>query len=424
MEDHFEQDEARADDAQAEDAGEEEQSPEAKIAYHTTELRRVMVALGIRYVASSQEYVRGESAYTREVVVGILLAGKNHKHFMTDKTAISCLIMLEDKLARENLQSMRTYMRNYNASLGDRPVREFLGFLQNCAPEEVDVLDCAALQSFVWQVKRKFLGFYSNAHPLLLFVRGMQGDGKSRIMEKLCAPLEDWCTGGERLESFDDRGAGGTFSQYYIVRYDDAGEGNLKKKHLGTFKSLITIAKYQFRENYGRRMRKVSVLATCYMTSNVEIAKVIPDDTGARRWWCIDTRPRVWREDVEEQLLRNWPVRDVWDSVDGLVSVNPRTPHLEAFALVQHRDLREVSLPEECLSGGAFERTDNAADKMDQDTLWNEALAWFEEQNSRCPLPKGKFLKKALELYPLKKNGGSSTSSDGHYIFGGLRSKK
>lgn len=365
-------------------------------------------------------YKHNGGLWDREHVVKALRVYKS-REFVASKLMIEvALAEYEHAVRKHEKQLLVGRINYYDANIGDVAAREVLAFLQRCAPAEVSHLDAHALMSMIWQIKRKFNGHYGLQNPLMLFFTGGQESGKTAILSRILEPVKPWVGGNTTFKVFRDRGSKGSFGNYYILPFNDAGERDLRSSDMDELKSLITETDFAFRAPYGKQEVKVPNIATCFSTSNWDVSSLIADDTGARRWWEIKTPNVTWEAGTDDARARALPIERLWRSVNGHSAQNPRTPYISEYRLVQNQLLKHESLLEECLGSG-FTRTGKEGDALTQDEAFAHFVKVWTKFGSVKDRPRKKALWSALlKLAPLKKHDGFTTSTDNVFIFRGL----
>ena len=137
----------------------------------------------------------------------------------------------------------------------------------------------ACLQHFIWQIYRKAIGRSVVHHLMPVIVSREQGAGKSRFVERFIAPMQELAPAPIRTsEILDERSI--ALMTYLVLVLDDME----KPKAIENLKSFMT------NDEQLRRVLRTSMdvtvkqEATLIGTSNNPVSRLIPDDSGNRRF--------------------------------------------------------------------------------------------------------------------------------------------
>lgn len=137
----------------------------------------------------------------------------------------------------------------------------------------------AVLQSFMWQVKRKLYGLEVTNH-LMPVILGPQGVGKTTFVSMMIEPIRELSI----LTSFDaiDDERNIEIWNRYIMFLDEMGHA--KRDDVDAIKNAITAEVLSRRPMRSNTQVPVRQLATFIGCSNKELAQLIHDATGMRRF--------------------------------------------------------------------------------------------------------------------------------------------
>lgn len=173
-------------------------------------------------------------------------------------------------------------------------------------------LHAEALKHLMWQVKRKMLGMQI-LDPLMLYISGKQGQGKSSIIRHLFhKPLGHFYTEQDLADALDVRSAD-TKRYHYFVLIDEMV--NLNKTMVANLKKILTSKEESSRVLGTNSVMLVKNNLTFAATSNYDLTTTIYDETGLRRFWEI-------RFGLEAGQVIDWDelekvdVIEMWRSVD------------------------------------------------------------------------------------------------------------
>jgi hypothetical protein len=165
----------------------------------------------------------------------------------------------------------------------------------------------AAFNKFIWQVKRKIGGLpiYNHLMPVIL---GSQGAGKSTLVLKLLAPIEELWGNTDFRQITDDRNI--SIWRNFVLFMDEMGWA--KRSDMDTVKNVLT-AKFLTRRVMRTNVtQEVAQNVTFIGTANaVGIGELIRDTTGTRRFVSLEM---IDRPDWTVINSINWG--EVWQSVD------------------------------------------------------------------------------------------------------------
>jgi hypothetical protein len=243
------------------------------------------------------------------------------------------VIMREDKKSRKNSILRPLLKAALSEEENARAVREWHR-LADGAFEMDTALAVAILQKFIYQVKRKTLGLPIQRHLMPVILSVIQGIGKTKFVLRFLAPIQELATPPALLSDFIDKRSGDLYS-YPAVFIDDLEK--IEPRLIPTLNALVT------GETLARRILGTSQLghrqqlATLIGTANKEIAELIEDETGNRRFATMRLRngevkkggdPNVWDviDSTDYDLL--------WRSVDAFAS-DPIDPFLEQLFALQ-----------------------------------------------------------------------------------------
>lgn len=384
-------------------------------------VRQILKNMNYTYRLDRNGYERNQALEGRDDVIRAIVAFKQ-KDFKLSKPAVeTALSDFEHEERIEQRDRMRVFMNLYDPAIGDNAAREFLALLQRVPAAQVSHLDAHALLSMIWQIKRKVAGHYGLDNPLMLFFSGGQGAGKTRFLTRLCQPVGVWCAGNTNFKMLRDRTSKITFSRYYVIPVNDSGKKDLRPEDVETLKPLITEPDFGARDNYSSNGEmKYDNIATCYSTSNFDVAQLISDDTGARRWWQIDVPEAPWSDELENALAR-FDIDRLWRSVNGKSVVNPRSQYITEYRAIQEDTLRRRGALEECVHD-CFEAVADDRATLTQDEAFDHfKVNWPDYGLANLRPPRAELWKALLELAPMKRGGGTSTCVDHIYTFRRIR---
>lgn len=159
------------------------------------------------------------------------------------------------------------------------------------------------LKHFIWQVKRKMRKLPVKYHTMLIFY-GAQEAGKSTVIrEYLCAPIKEFFASTNFKAVTDDR----SFDIWdnYVLFFDEMGHSTTS--NLEDIKRKVTEDKFSARILKTNSDTIITNRATFIGASNKDIATLIFDDTGMRRFFQIDCLSKIdWSVTTSINYVRLW----------------------------------------------------------------------------------------------------------------------
>jgi hypothetical protein len=236
-----------------------------------------------------------------------------------------------------------------------------------------DPVDIAVMAHFLWQVKRRSKGLEVD-HDIMPIVVGGQGDGKSRAVKRLCAPLEELNLAVNATTLTDDR-CKEALADYVVGIWDELQGGS--KADVQALKNIITADIVAYRELGSHTYNVLPKTITLIATSNDPVADIIPDTGGARRYYeVLSNSPRCdWEtiNDISYVLL--------WQAVSHLDPA-PILPVLDAVKVRQRALVHQDSISL-WLAGETWDRLDLVeSDRRDLDDphggMASIVIPWYD----------------------------------------------
>jgi hypothetical protein len=210
-------------------------------------------------------------------------------------------------------------------------------------------LGVATLKKFVHQVKNKSSRRPVTRHLMPVIQGEVQGSGKTTFVLAFLGPLKDLRTEPALLADFVDRRSGDVYD-YLAVFVDDVD--GINPALIPTLNSLVTGEGLSRRRLGTSRVARYQQRSTLIGTCNQPLARLIPDETGNRRFCNMPFRSG---EVDKGGDARVWPVVDktdyelLWKSVDAF-GPDPIEPVLRELFAWQER-YRTLDTVEAWLAG-------------------------------------------------------------------------
>jgi hypothetical protein len=159
------------------------------------------------------------------------------------------------------------------------------------------------MKHFIWQVKRKMFGLPVKYHTMLILF-GPQEAGKSTVArDYLCGPVKDFFASTNFQEITDSRNH--DLWKNYVLFFDEMGRS--ATSNLEDIKRKITEETFNSRILTKNNDTVVVNRSTFIGTSNKDISRLIFDDSGMRRFYQIDTLPKLdWAVTQKIDYFKLW----------------------------------------------------------------------------------------------------------------------
>lgn len=231
----------------------------------------------------------------------------------------------------------------------------------------------AVMRKFIWQVKRKIRGLPVTDHlmPVLL---GPQGIGKSTLVNRLLGPVEELKLNVDFKMVTDDRNV--EMWSSYVMFLDEMGYAS--KADIDSVKNIITAATLTRRPMRSNSKVTIDQSATFIGCSNREIAQLVRDPTGIRRFVGLRMR-----SDADRDLINAIDWFAMWGAV-RVDEADPMADHRKVLA-EQQEGSRERSRVEQWMvdftgANNAYQAGINKAGNINARDLYLAFREFEEEQ--------------------------------------------
>lgn len=164
-----------------------------------------------------------------------------------------------------------------------------------------------ALKNFIFRVKNHMRSRWYHGVHMMPVLYGPQGSGKTTAVRHLLTPLEE-VTSAVGFDVFDHDAKMFTLSTIPVMFFDElAGISKAENERL---KDIMHSKQRELRQPYGRPVNR-TLVASFIGCSNKEIATLIKDETGNRRYYQIDTKPKLSRD-----VILQFDALAIWRAVD------------------------------------------------------------------------------------------------------------
>jgi Virulence-associated protein E len=186
----------------------------------------------------------------------------------------------------------------------------------------------AIFNKFIWQVKRKINKMPITDH-LMAVILGSQGVGKSTLIRKMLAVIEELMASTDFKQMTDDRNS--MLWRNFVLFLDEMGWA--KKAEMDTVKHIISAPILTRRIMQTTKYNTVVQNATFIGTANAgELSEIIRDTSGTRRFVTLQMIDEPDRQAINEI---DWLA--VWQSVDENAD-DPTLPFKEVLQATQAED--------------------------------------------------------------------------------------
>ena len=180
---------------------------------------------------------------------------------------------------------------------------KFINAITDIKQDEAKIM----LKHFIWQVKRKMRKLPVKYHTMVILY-GPQEAGKSTVIRDfLCQPIKEFFASTNFKAITDDRSH--DIWDNYVLFFDEMGHSTTS--NLEDIKRKVTEDKFTARILGTNSDTVITNRSTMIGASNKDIATLIFDDTGMRRFYQIECRAKIdWATTNDMNYL--W----LWKSVD------------------------------------------------------------------------------------------------------------
>jgi hypothetical protein len=193
------------------------------------------------------------------------------------------------------------------------------------------------IESFIWQVKRKIWDKRVDWH-LMISMKGNQGIGKSRFVERLIEILSEFSAKTTLTEIVDNRNL--SLFKHFILFTDEMAGADTK--NVEVLKNIITESVITRRVMGTNRDVKGQNDATFIGTNNKSIWDMIRDTTGNRRFFELDYTggPTTFK------FVNDIDFLELWKSVDENNDKNPNQKIWDILSFEQASFTRKHTIVE------------------------------------------------------------------------------
>lgn len=174
------------------------------------------------------------------------------------------------------------------------------------------------LYHWIWKIKykmQKYLGIksplkedYSGYHPIVPVLYGLQGTGKTALINKLVQPFKDAGVSGQPTTvSLFENYTFDILSKNFTLVLDDFQQ--IERSKIPVFKDMISGDIRTGRQKGDQSSKNFRTFASFILATNEPLNEMVSDDTGNRRFFEIEVKPTF-------EALKNRNFLAIWKSVD------------------------------------------------------------------------------------------------------------
>jgi hypothetical protein len=248
--------------------------------------------------------------YVTEYEEDTILNGPDDKELRRHVFNVGRVLAYLEDLPREYLQRAESEVRKrvqYNPDYREYPAGYIAQYLQAMKCETDLNVSVAVIMHWMWQVKR-FLFGKDVVDPLFLNIFGSeQGIGKSYFAKLIMRPFNGFHRGANLSEVLDDR-TYSSWAKMYIMHFEELAKGKLENNQVGdvvaALKRILTDTYVTYRELGSHHHPVLKRTASALATANHSVIRVLPDDTGMRRFFEI--KLTATKTDKPYSVLQQW----------------------------------------------------------------------------------------------------------------------
>lgn len=174
------------------------------------------------------------------------------------------------------------------------------------------------LYHWIWKIKYKmqrYLGVksplkedFSGYHPMVPVLYGLQGTGKTALINKLVQPFKEAGVSGQPTTvSLFENYTFDILSKNFTLVLDDFQQ--IERNKIPVFKDMISGDIRTGRQKGDQSSKNFRTFASFILATNEPLNEMVSDDTGNRRFFEIEVKPTY-------EALKNRNFLAIWKSVD------------------------------------------------------------------------------------------------------------
>jgi len=206
------------------------------------------------------------------------------------------------------------------------PLKKFVRMLTG--EEQGQVV--AVFAQFIWAIKRRMTN-QTTFDQIMPIIYGKQKAGKSLCIKYLMKPLGTLKQDCKLSETVDSRHQM-SFGRTYAVVIDEMS--GAQKTDIDALKQLITADEIDIRKLHGNKVFKIKQNVSLIGTTNRQVAELIYDPTGARRFYQINSSDKI----DPQEIITSIDYVGIWQGVNE----NKATGYLEAEIVNIEKDQEDL----------------------------------------------------------------------------------
>lgn len=194
---------------------------------------------------------------------------------------------------------------------------------------QVNPLDLAVMQHFIWGIKTRMKGKYPEHIKFPIIYGQRQQTGKTTAIRKLIAPLQYFKLDKNVDEVLDERNLK-VLSQFYVCFLDEMA--GMQRAEVEQLKRVITAETISYRPMRSNENETVFVTCSFIGASNKPLDELVFDTTGQARFWQINAL-----DNIDWEAINSINYLEIWQSIDENLEKGYITEVLEE--LRKHQEL-------------------------------------------------------------------------------------
>ncbi|MBL7670746.1 MAG: hypothetical protein JNM39_09685 [Bdellovibrionaceae bacterium] len=232
-----------------------------------------------------------------------------------------------EKKRQDALNIIRESIKSSGENLGE--LRRFL----IAATGKCSEIELAVMAHSIWQVKRKLFNRKVKDHVMVV-LRGPQGGGKTEALKVLFEPVKAWFKNASLKEVADERWKL-LFRNALVIFCDELQHAEWAS--VDSLKNIISSDELETRILGTNTYSNVRQNCTFIGASNRPLAEIIRDPSGMRRFFEIETLPKM-----DWQMINNLDVLALWRGIDENCNETYIEPFKHEIGIIQ----KDLILPD------------------------------------------------------------------------------
>jgi len=259
-----------------------------------------------------------------------------------------------------------------------------------------DPKDVNVIAHWIWTVKRK--GFDRPVkHQIMPVLYGPQGGGKSRSLENLIKPIENFrLTIG--MNQLDDERIYDSLSNNFVILFDELQ--GVERADMNALKRQITSTHNSYRKLYGHEVLIVPMRCGFIGATNKPIAESFSDSTGMRRFWELNCQSKI-----DWEAVNNIDYTELWKGVDESLEDGYLTGDALQQVLEKQQDLvNKDDIEEFLLDNIMWSKGESLTLEIGSAELFEEYIHWTGTGRNTYKHNRQQFVRRLKKFLPWQPN--------------------